>query len=49
MNIMFNHITQSGMAEITGVMLENIASHMPPDMKNFGRKQVPKKGNKATK
>jgi hypothetical protein len=37
------------MAEIAGCDAWNIASHMPPDMKNFGRRQVAKKGNKVTK
>jgi hypothetical protein len=35
----FNNITQSGMAEIAKGDAWNIASHMPPDTNNFGRKQ----------
>jgi hypothetical protein len=37
---MFNNITQSGVAEIAKGDAWNIASHMPPDTKNYGRKQV---------
>jgi len=49
MNIMFNNITQSGMTEIARCDAWNIASHMVPDMNNFGRRQVAKSCDEVTK
>ena len=46
---MFNNITQSGTAEITGWDGHNIVSRMPLGVKDFRRKQVAEKGSKVTK